>query len=257
MGVFSFIETFFFLSLGITFVLILLLVYHFKQRLSSLEQKGDMMVGIINDIAKELTMIKQVTSNLLIANSGMPSYSYTDTMPMPMPMHVPMYMPAPLVEEEEEEEDEEDEEDYGETDDDDEETDDETDEEDDVAEVDDIDKDVIDEEDEDSLLEEPALYVDYKTEPMGTEQIDMDLGLEEVLVLDQVIVQVIEPVIEHPTVVLDVDEMTSDSALVAPGAKNVHSKKSTFMLKQEAIQQGIDITKLKKKTELLQALGYA
>ena len=58
MGIFSFIETFFFLSLAISFVLILLLVYHFKQRISLLEKKNDVMVTIINDIAKEMTMIK-------------------------------------------------------------------------------------------------------------------------------------------------------------------------------------------------------
>ena len=58
MGIFSFIETFFFLSLAISFVLILLLVYHFKQRISLLEKKNDTMITIINDIAKEMTMIK-------------------------------------------------------------------------------------------------------------------------------------------------------------------------------------------------------
>ena len=62
MGVFNFIETFFFISLGITFVLILLLVYHFKQRLNVLEQKGDTMFDIINNIVKEINMIKHVTA---------------------------------------------------------------------------------------------------------------------------------------------------------------------------------------------------
>jgi hypothetical protein len=58
MGFFNFIETFFFISLGITFVLILLLVYHFKQRMSSLEQKCDTMFEIINNMVKELTMLR-------------------------------------------------------------------------------------------------------------------------------------------------------------------------------------------------------
>jgi len=58
MSIFSFIETFFFLSLAISFVLILLLVYHFKQRISLLEQKNDTMITIINDIAKEMTMFR-------------------------------------------------------------------------------------------------------------------------------------------------------------------------------------------------------
>ena len=59
MGVFNFIETFFFISLGITFVLILLLVYHFKQRLNTIEQKSNTMFEIINNVVQEITMIKK------------------------------------------------------------------------------------------------------------------------------------------------------------------------------------------------------
>ena len=58
MGMFNFIETFFFVSLGITFVLILLLVYHFKQRINGLEQKCDTMFEIINNIVQEITYLK-------------------------------------------------------------------------------------------------------------------------------------------------------------------------------------------------------
>ena len=58
MGAFNFIESFFLLSLGITFVLIVLLVYHFKQRLSTMEHKCDTMFDIIQNVAKELKQIK-------------------------------------------------------------------------------------------------------------------------------------------------------------------------------------------------------
>jgi hypothetical protein len=58
MAFFNFIETFFFISLGITFVLILLLVYHFKQRMTGLEQKCDTMFEIINDVVKELNLLR-------------------------------------------------------------------------------------------------------------------------------------------------------------------------------------------------------
>jgi hypothetical protein len=58
MALFNFIETFFFISLGITFVLVLLLVYHFKQRITGLEQKCDTMFEIINDIVKQLNTIR-------------------------------------------------------------------------------------------------------------------------------------------------------------------------------------------------------
>ena len=60
MGFFNFIETFFFLSLGITFVLILLLVYHFKQRLTTLENKCDTVFEIISNLVKEVSNVKQM-----------------------------------------------------------------------------------------------------------------------------------------------------------------------------------------------------
>lgn len=63
MSFFNFIETFFFLSLGITFVLILLLVYHFKQRLSALENKSDTVFEIVSNIVQELTAIRQIQTN--------------------------------------------------------------------------------------------------------------------------------------------------------------------------------------------------
>ena len=75
MGVFNFIETFFFISLGITFVLILLLVYHFKQRLNSIEQKSDTMFEIINNIVKEITAVKQFCMQPIRQNSFIPHLS--------------------------------------------------------------------------------------------------------------------------------------------------------------------------------------
>lgn len=62
MGLFDFVGTFFFLSLGITFVLILLLVYHFKQRLTEMEQKSDKMFEIVNTIVKEMGNMRRAIS---------------------------------------------------------------------------------------------------------------------------------------------------------------------------------------------------
>ena len=109
MGLFNFIETFFFISLGITFILILLLVYHFKQRLSNLEQKNDSMIYIVNNLVKELTTVKQI-SNMMMC-SRQPN----------IPNHSPssfLYNNFTVKEEDEETDDDE-------TDDDDDETDDE------------------------------------------------------------------------------------------------------------------------------------
>jgi hypothetical protein len=64
MGIFNYIDTFFFISLGITFILILLLVFHFKQRIATLENKNDTMFEIINNIVQELSSIKNSQNNL-------------------------------------------------------------------------------------------------------------------------------------------------------------------------------------------------
>lgn len=58
MGFFSIIETFFFISLGITILLVALLVYHFKQRVSSLEQKYESLFDIVSNVAKQLSNIQ-------------------------------------------------------------------------------------------------------------------------------------------------------------------------------------------------------
>jgi hypothetical protein len=54
MGVFNIIETFFFISLAISFVLIFLLVNHFKQRINVIEQKSDTLFEIINNVVQQI-----------------------------------------------------------------------------------------------------------------------------------------------------------------------------------------------------------
>lgn len=66
----NYIENFFYISLAITFILILLLVYHFKQRLVSLENKSDTMFEIINNIVKELSLLKSVVINIETHNKA-------------------------------------------------------------------------------------------------------------------------------------------------------------------------------------------
>jgi hypothetical protein len=67
MGLFNMLEMFFFVSLAITFVLILFLVYHFRQKMTSMENRCDAMFEIINNIVKELN-----NRNNLVAHSGIP-----------------------------------------------------------------------------------------------------------------------------------------------------------------------------------------
>ena len=82
MGFFSFIENFFFISLGIVFILILLLVYHFKQRMSSVERKGDTMYEIMTNMLKEIRFMKGFYSEPVTEDELLPE---KPTEPSPMP----------------------------------------------------------------------------------------------------------------------------------------------------------------------------
>ena len=56
---FKFIETFFLLSLAITFALIVTFVYHFKKRMENMETKCDTMFDIVQNLAKEVLDFKR------------------------------------------------------------------------------------------------------------------------------------------------------------------------------------------------------
>jgi len=58
MSVFGFIENFFFISLGIVFGLILLLVYHFKNRMAIAEKKSESMYGLLSAVVKEIKSLR-------------------------------------------------------------------------------------------------------------------------------------------------------------------------------------------------------
>ena len=62
MGVFGFIENFFFISLGIAFALVLLLVYHFKNRMSVAEKKSETMYGLLSSVVKEIKSLRSAFS---------------------------------------------------------------------------------------------------------------------------------------------------------------------------------------------------
>jgi hypothetical protein len=74
MGFFNFVETFFFISLAITFVLIMMLIYHFKERLSTLENKTEKIMEIVNNLFNELTKQIAIINSLgLQINSNIDS----------------------------------------------------------------------------------------------------------------------------------------------------------------------------------------
>ena len=108
MGLFNFIETFFFISLGITFVLILLLVYHFKQRLSTLEQKCDTMFEIINNVVQEITIVRGATNRIMQGfMSGPVSGIGPSPGPVPMTSQLDTIQLSEAVEEDESDDDNE------------------------------------------------------------------------------------------------------------------------------------------------------
>ena len=81
MELFSFVETFFFISLAITFILIMMLIYHFRERLTIVEQKTNTMFDIITNVVNELKFIrntlvlKNTTSNIENPPSNVFSHS--------------------------------------------------------------------------------------------------------------------------------------------------------------------------------------
>lgn len=58
MSVFGFIENFFFISLALVFVLVLLLVYHFKTRITVAEKKSESMYGLLTAVVKEIKTLR-------------------------------------------------------------------------------------------------------------------------------------------------------------------------------------------------------
>ena len=78
MGLFSFMETSFFFTLGITFLLILLLVYHFKQRIANAESKQDTMFEIINNLVQEVSKTQQALSLMNRPSSPYPVSLYSN-----------------------------------------------------------------------------------------------------------------------------------------------------------------------------------
>jgi hypothetical protein len=88
MPAFNFFEMILLISLAITFVLILFLVYHFKQRITTTEEKTDTMFDIINNMAQEMTNIRTAMN---MVNTPAPPVNIT---------HVPSFTKIDVSDEE-------------------------------------------------------------------------------------------------------------------------------------------------------------
>ena len=87
MGLFNMLESAFFITLGISCVLLLMLIYHFKQRISKLEQSNETTFEIMKDMVQEVSNLKiglqnhasvqhQMTKQTNIDNYEYPSGSF-------------------------------------------------------------------------------------------------------------------------------------------------------------------------------------
>jgi len=74
MTFFSIVESFFFLSLGMSFFLILLMVYHFKKRVDSLESKYETLADISKTLYQEIELIRNPNINSSKFISQPPTY---------------------------------------------------------------------------------------------------------------------------------------------------------------------------------------
>ena len=72
LGAFNLLETSLLLSLAITLILIMFIIYHYKQRIINTEEKTDTMFDIINNMAQEMTNIRNTMSLILPKQSTVP-----------------------------------------------------------------------------------------------------------------------------------------------------------------------------------------
>ena len=266
MSIFNFIETFFFISLGITFVLISLLVYHFRQRIIVLESKNDTMFEIINNIVKEITNVRN--SILYMNPSQMDLMQHSNLMQQHLSEqfddeHVQHHIEHTIIENDDDDDDEDDEDD----DDDDEDDDDDDDDEDDDEEDDDEDEDVTPQKIVVSLEpdEQPVKIVNVNIESNNLEIGEIndlatdDLAMEESDSLEEEQIVDIDvnadPVIVHKILDELVNANESEITVEESKSKDVYRNMNTNQLKQLVITKGLTTNPSKlKKNELIQLL---
>ena len=264
MGVFNLIETFFLISLGITFLLIVLLVYHFRQRVVSLEQKNDAMFEIINNMVKEITYLKGSIAVSMRQATIRPS----DYIPFLRSAPVQDISKNDANDEEDEDEDDDNEtdtsSDVGNTssDEDDEDEDEEKEEENLTKHI--VEKIVVSEDDSDSEEEEEEnlqpltriinlgknVEIEPDEIPSLADEVERDLEDEET--------EETVPVTEAEDIVVSKqpsDETEEQPTVSAPNAMEVYRKMNASALKTVILQKGLrtDVGKL-KKNEMLKLL---
>jgi hypothetical protein len=226
MSVFNLLETFFFISLGITFVLISLLVYHFRQRIMVLEQKNDTMFEIINNVVTEISNLRNITMNPF--QQEPPYQEYAEKIKIIEDEHFrQVHREEDEDEEEEEDEDEEEE------------------------------KDEEEEDDYDDGIEVKVINVNVDSTTAKIEEI-ADLDIEEIVQSEDDEPKPIEDTIleDDPIVVHKIDEtIPIEYRPTLNNSKEIYRNMTTQNLKALVITKGLSTNPSKlKKHELIQLL---
>ena len=77
MSMSQYVDSFFFLSLGITFILLFLMAFHFKTRISAIERKNNTLTDICTTMVSEIGTLKSRINQMSISVGG--SYPNIDT----------------------------------------------------------------------------------------------------------------------------------------------------------------------------------
>ena len=77
MKLFNMLESVFFVTLGISCILLMMLIYHFKQRVTKLEQSSETMFEIMNNMVHELSGLKHTIALESYQPTGYPMMMHT------------------------------------------------------------------------------------------------------------------------------------------------------------------------------------
>ena len=256
MPISQYVDTFFFISLGVTFILLFLVAFHFKTRISQVERKNETLTEICTTLVSEIGLLKtSVQKQQVVMYDEIPNvhYSNLDTM---------VYTPGMSAVEHEDEDDDSDE-----SDDDDEEEGEESEhalEQVIVGDDVDIDDDTILDEENDVIVSNPVILEDeHKIVLMDQNILDVSLVDDSKSeTTSDIIQETVNDVVEE--IELDIQsEMTTPTLTKNQGSleqpsMNDYSKMTLQNLRTVVIREGLcaDPSKIKKR-ELLNLVKRA
>jgi len=255
MPISQYVDTFFFISLGVTFILLFLVAFHFKTRISQVERKNETLTEICTTLVSEIGLLKtSVQKQQVVMYDEIPNvrYSNLDTM---------VYTPGMSAVEDEDSDD----------DDDDDDDDDEEGEESEhaleqviVGDDVDIDDDTILDEENDVIVSNPVILEDeHKIVLMDQNILDVSLVDDSKSeTTSDIIQETVNDVVEE--IELDIQSemttptLTNNQGSLEQPSMNDYSKMTLQNLRTVVIREGLcaDPSKIKKR-ELLNLVKRA